>query len=78
MRARVGNASLISHDHGRGFPLPEFDEGKIRAARSREGTGQSLSETIIFRADSTDSTRWIAKSPIAVAGASEILHALVE
>jgi hypothetical protein len=24
----VGNASLISHDHWRGFPFPELDKGK--------------------------------------------------
>ena len=24
----VGNALLISHDHWRGFPFPEFDKGK--------------------------------------------------
>jgi hypothetical protein len=60
----VGNASLISHDHWRGFPFPEFDKGKREQLdREKAQVNRSL-ERLIFRADSTDSSRWIAKSLI--------------
>jgi hypothetical protein len=58
----VSNSSLLSHDHGRGFPLPEFDEGK-QEQLDREKAQINRSLELLFRADSTDSSHVIAKSP---------------